>query len=77
MVLVSGVGRLMLAVTGRLGSGSGLELAELFFVAADAGGDGFECGAQCGDVGGEAGEGVALGGRWRWSSTSARRAGLR
>jgi len=33
-----------------------VEAAELLFVLADLGGDGFECGGQRGDVGGEAAE---------------------
>ena len=42
------------------GAGSVFELSESFFVLADAVGDGFEGGAEVGDLGGEAGEGVSV-----------------
>ena len=52
-----GFGRLRLQVSQR----SWLtEAAEFFFVAADGGGDGVQCGAEVGDLGGESGEGVGF-----------------
>src|SRR5580700_5674949 len=52
------VGRLIYssAAAGGL-SGRAFDLAELFFVVADAGGDGLEGGAQGGDAGGGPGQG--------------------
>jgi len=41
-------------------SGTALELAEVFFVAADFGGEGFEGGAELVDLDGESGEGERL-----------------
>jgi hypothetical protein len=55
------VGRLILLPGGWL-CVVAAEPAELFFVAADAGGDCLDRGAQCVDVCGEAGEGGRRGG---------------
>ena len=57
MVLELSVGQLI----SLPGCGPGLvagEAAQLFFVAADTGGDGLDGGVQGGDIGGEPGEGV-------------------
>jgi hypothetical protein len=66
---LTGQSKIILWITGmrdRVLSGvfavSAFEAAELFFVAADAGGDGFEAAAQLVDLDGEAGEGGGVAG---------------
>src|SRR5579872_3365360 len=56
------IGRLIIgSVLGGRSCGGAFDLAELFFVVTDAGGDGFERGAQRCDVGGESGDGGGAG----------------
>ncbi len=48
------------SVRSSAGGGSAFEVSESFFLVADSVGEGFEAGAEVGDFGGEAGEGVAV-----------------
>lgn len=43
-----------------MGGGSAFEVSESFFLVVDSVGEGLEAGAEVGDFGGEAGEGVAV-----------------